>query len=143
MPAQYPLRTFPFSVQWGGTHFGFSEVTGVDQESPIVEYRGGSTPGFSATKMSAMRKFGNITLKRGVAKADDLYKWMSITRKDAAKRQDLVIRLFDEKNEPVMSWKVKNALPVKFEGLQLDASGNDVAIESIELVHEGFSMDDE
>lgn len=143
MPSQDPYRTFNFSVQWGGTHFGFSEVSGLDMESPVIEYRGGSTAGFSPMKMPAMRKFGNITLKRGVTRADEFYTWMSTTKPDAAERHDLVIRLLDDRHEPVMSWKVKNAVLVKIEGPQLDSRGNDVAIESIELAHEGFEMDDE
>lgn len=145
MSCQGPYRTFNFSVQWSGTHFGFSEVSGLDMESPVIEYRGGSTPGFSPIKMKmpAMRKFGNITLKRGVIKSDEFYKWLSMTKRDAAERHDVVIRLHDERHKPVMTWKVKNAVPVKVEGPQLNASGNDVAIESIELSHDGFEMDGE
>jgi phage tail-like protein len=144
MPAQDPVRTFHFSVQWGGTHSRFSEVAGLDQESPVIEYRAGSTHGFSAMKMPAMSKFGNITLKRGVIKADsDFYNWLSTTKTDTAGRRDLVISLLDERHEPVMSWKVKNALPVKLEGPQLVASGNDVAIDSIELAHEGLQLQSE
>lgn len=112
-------------------------------ESPVIEYRGGSTAGFSPLKMPAMRKFGNITLTRGIAKADEFYKWISMTRTDAAERHDVFIRLHDETHKPVMTWKVKNALPVKFVAPHLNASGNHLAIESIELAHEGFEIDGE
>lgn len=143
MPSQDPYRTFNFSVQWGDTHFGFSEVSGLDMESPVIEYRGGSTAGFSPMKMPAMRKFGNITLTRGIAKADEFYKWISMTRTDAAERHDVFIRLHDETHKPVMTWKVKSALPVKFLEPHLNASGNHFAIESIELAHEGLEIDGE
>jgi phage tail-like protein len=143
MPSRNPRCTYNFSVQWGGTHSDFSEVTGIDQDSRIVEYRGGSTAGFSATKMPAMRKFGNITLKRGITSTGDFHQWMSMAKTDAAERHDLIIRLLDERREPVMTWKVKNAVPVKIEAPQLGASGNEVGIESIELAHEGFDMNDE
>jgi len=143
MPSQDPGRTFNFTVHWGGTDFGFSEVAGVEQESAIIEYRGGSTPRFSPMKMPAMGRSGNITLKRGVTTADEFLKWKSMTMTDVAERHDLVIRLLDERSEPVMSWKVKNAVLVKIEGPLLDGSGNNVAIESLELAHEGVETDNE
>ena len=141
MPAQYPLPVFHFSVQWGGTRVGFSEVTGLTQENQAIEYRDGAFPEYSSIKMAGLRKFSNITLKRGVIKADnDFFKWLSTIKLNTVERRDLTISLLDEAHNPVMTWRALNAFPVKVEGPQLKASGNEVAIEAIELAHEGLEV---
>lgn len=141
MPAQYPLPVFHFTVQWGGTRVGFSEVSGLTQEVQPIEYRDGSFPEYSAIKMPGLRKFSNIVMKRGVFKSDnDFAKWLSTVKLNTVERRDLVISLLNENHEPVMVWKAHNAFPVKVEGPQLKASGNEVAIESIELAHEGLEV---
>ncbi|HEX6320901.1 MAG TPA: phage tail protein [Burkholderiales bacterium] len=144
MPAQYPLPVFHFTVQWGGTRVGFSEVTGLTQENQAIEYRDGSFPEYSSIKMPGLRKFSNITLKRGVIQGDnELFAWLSTVKLNTVERRDLVVSLLNEEHAPVMTWKVQNAFPVKVEGPQLKASGNEVAIESIELAHEGLEVQNE
>jgi phage tail-like protein len=144
MPAQYPLPVFHFTVQWGGTRVGFSEVTGLTQENQAIEYRDGSFPEYSSIKMPGLRKFSNITLKRGVIQGDnELFAWLSTVQLNTVERRDLVVSLLNEEHAPVMTWKVQNAFPVKVEGPQLKASGNEVAIESIELAHEGLEVQNE
>jgi phage tail-like protein len=141
MPAQYPLPVFHFRVEWGGTRIGFSEVTGLTQENQAIEYRDGSFMEYSSIKMPGLRKFSNITLKRGVIKADnDFFKWLSTIKLNTVERRDLTISLLDESHNPVMTWRALNAFPVKVEGPQLKASGNEVAIEAIELAHEGLEV---
>ena len=144
MPAQYPLPVFHFTVQWGGTRVGFSEVTGLTQENQAIEYRDGSFPEYSSIKMPGLRKFSNVTLKRGVIKGDnELFDWLSTVKLNTVERRDLVVSLLNEEHSPVMVWKVLNAFPVKVEGPQLKASGNEVAIETIELAHEGLEVQNE
>ena len=141
MPAQYPLPVFHFRVEWGGTRIGFSEVTGLTQENQAIEYRDGSFKEYSSIKMPGLRKFSNITLKRGVIKADnDFFKWLSTISLNTVERRDLTISLLDEAHNPVMTWRALNAFPVKVEGPQLKATGNEVAIEAIELAHEGLEV---
>ncbi|MEI6749560.1 MAG: phage tail protein [Bacteroidota bacterium] len=144
MAAQYPLPVFHFTVQWGGQRIGFSEVTGLTQESQAIEYRDGSSPEFSVTKMPGLRKYNNITLKRGIVKSDnDFFNWLNTIKLNTVERRDLIISLLNEEHAPVMVWKVHNAFPVKVEGPQLKASGNEVAIESIEIAHEGLELQNE
>ena len=144
MPAQYPLPVFHFAVQWGGTRVGFSEVTGLTQENQAIEYRDGSFPEYSSIKMPGLRKFSNVVLKRGVIKADnEFFAWLSTIRLNKVERRDVTVSLLNENHEPVMVWKIHNAFPVKLEGPQLKASGNEVAIESIELAHEGLELQNE
>lgn len=144
MPQQYPLPVFHFTVQWGGTRIGFSEVSGLTQENQAIEYRDGSFPEYSSIKMPGLRKFSNVTLKRGIVKADnDFFKWLSTIKLNQVERRDVVVSLLNENHEPVMTWKVLNAFPVKVEGPGLKASGNEVAIESIEIAHEGLELQNE
>jgi phage tail-like protein len=141
MPQQYPLPVFHFRVEWGGTRIGFSEVTGLTQENQSIEYRDGSFPEYSSIKMPGLRKFSNLTLKRGIVKADnDFFKWLSTIKLNQVERRDIVVSLLNENHEPVMIWKAHNAFPVKVEGPGLKATGNEVAIESIEVAHEGLEL---
>lgn len=142
--ADYPLPVFSFEVQWGGTNLGFSEVSGLNIEHQIIEYRDGVTPEYSAKKMSGIPKYGNITLKRGIVPTDnEFYEWLSQTKLNSPERRDLIITLKDEERNPTMTWKAVNAFPVKIEGAALKATGNEVAIESIEIAHEGLSIENE
>ena len=141
MPQQYPLPVFHFTVQWGGTRLGFSEVSGLTQENQAIEYRDGSFLEYSSIKMPGLRKFNNVTLKRGIIKADnEFFKWLSTVKLNQVERRDVVISLLNEEHAPVMTWKIHNAFPVKVEGPGLKAAGNEVAIESIEIAHEGLEL---
>lgn len=82
--------------------------------------------------MPGLRKFNNITMKRGIVKKDnDFAKWLATVKMNTVERRDLIISLLDESLAPVMVWKVHNAFPVKLEGAALKATGNEVAIDSI------------
>ena len=141
MPTQYPIPVFHFTVEWGGSRAGFSEVTGLTQENQPIEYRDGAFPEYSSIKMPGLRKFSNVTLKRGIVKSDNqFFKWQSTVKLNTVERRDLIINLLNEEHQPVMVWKVMRAFPVKVEGPQLKATGNEVAIESIEVAHEGLEV---
>jgi phage tail-like protein len=140
--ARYPLPVFHFTVQWGGNNVGFSEVSGLTQEVQVIEYREGSSPDFGPAKMPGLHKVNNITLKRGMDKADNqFYTWLRTIELNKVERRDLTIMLLNEKHEPVATWKVQQAWPVKVEGPGLKSTGNEVAVESIELAHEGLSIE--
>lgn len=144
MAAQYPLPVFHFTVEWGGMRVGFSEVSGLTQENQAIEYRDGSSPEYSSKKMPGLRKFSNVTLKRGIMKSDnEFFKWLSTVKLNTVERRNIIISLLNEEHSPVMVWKIHNAFPVKVEGPQLKASGNEVAIESIEIAHEGLELQNE
>lgn len=140
----YPMPAFHFKVEWGGTNVGFSEASGLTQEVQLIEYRDGNNPDYSTQKMAGLRKYSNITLKRGIAKKDnDFFTWLNKVKLNVPERRDLTISLLDEGHNPVMVWKCHNAFPVKCEGPGLKASGNEVAVESIELAHEGVTIQNE
>lgn len=144
MPAQYPIPVFHFTVEWGGSRVGFSEVSGLTQENQAIEYRDGASLEYSSIKMPGLRKFSNVTLKRGIVKSDNqFFKWLSTVKLNTVERRDLIINLLNEDHQPVMVWKIMRAFPVKVEGPQLKATSNEVAIESIELAHEGLELQNE
>jgi phage tail-like protein len=139
--AVYPIPVFHFKVEWGGKNVGFSEVSGLTQEVQMIEYRDGNSPDYSTIKMPGLHKFNNVTLKRGIAKSDnEFFNWLNTIKLNTVERRDLTISLLNENHEPVMVWKARNAFPVKVEGPGLKASGNEVAVESIEIAHEGITL---
>ena len=88
-----------------------------------------------------MHKFSNITLKRGSMPGDsDFYKWINTTSLNKVERRDIMISLVNETHAPVMTWKAKNAFAVKVQASDLKSDGNEVAIETLELAHEGLNI---
>jgi len=144
MATPYPLVKFHFQVEWSGTKIGFTEVSGLDVETEVVEYREGSSKEYSKLKMPGMQKYSNITLKRGTFKSDNEYfAWWNTVKLNTIERRDITISLLNEEHEPVVTWKVKNAWPTKIQSTDLKADGNEVAIESMEIVHEGLTIQNE
>jgi len=139
--ATYPLPKFHYLVQWGGERLGFTEVTGLDVQVEAIEYREGSSPEYSKVKMPGMLKYSNLTLKRGTIAGDtDFYKWVKTTSLNKVERRDIIISLLNESHEPVLTWKAKNTFPIKLQATDLKADGNEVAIETLELAHEGLDI---
>ena len=144
MATAYPLVKFHFQVEWSGIKIGFTEVSGLDVESEVVEYRDGASPEYSKVKMPGMQKFSNITLKRGTFATDnEFFTWWNTVKLNTIERRDITISLLNEEHEPVVTWKVKNAWPAKVQSTDLKADGNEVAIESMEIVHEGLTIQNE
>ena len=142
--AEYPIVKFHFQVEWGGTKIGFTEVSGLDVETEVVEYREGASKEYSKIKMPGMQKYSNITLKRGTFATDnEYYDWWNTVKLNKIERRDITISLLNEEHEPVVTWKVKNAWPSKVQSTDLKADGNEVAIETLEIVHEGLTIQNE
>lgn len=142
--SDYPLPKFHFQVQWGGTRIGFTEISGLDVETEIIEYRDGALREFSKLKIPGMQKYPNVTMKRGVFKSDnDYFNWWNTVSLNTVQRRDVIVSLLNEAHEPVMVWKIKNAWPTKIGSTDLKADGNEIAIESIELAHDGLSIQNE
>lgn len=140
----YPLPKFHFQVEWGGSNISFSEVTGLEVETEIIEYNHGAHPEYHSIKMPGRQKFSNITLKRGTFKADNqFYDWWKTKALNTIDRRDMTISLLNESHEPVVVWKVKNAWPTKVQSTDLKADGNEVAVETLEIAHEGLTIQNE
>lgn len=144
--ANYPLPKFHFQVEWGGKNIGFTEVTGLTVETEAIEYRHGASPEYHKTKQAGLQKYSNITLKRGTFKSDNEYfDWWKETvffqEQNGKYRRNITISLLDEMHKPIIVWKVKNAWPIKVQAADLKADANEIAVESIELVHEGLVIE--
>jgi phage tail-like protein len=136
-----PDPAYHFSVQWGGSNMDFSEVSGLATHIEPIDYPELSSSNKTSFKIQGHAKFANIVLKRGITRGDtEFYQWINTIRMGTVKRGDILISLLDQKYTPVMTWKVHNAWPIKIESGPLNARGNEVAMETIELEHEGLEI---
>ncbi len=135
----YPHGRFRYKVEIDGLAAGgFSEVTGFNASIDVIEYREGdmvTTP----MKLPGLKKYGNITLKQGLADSMVLYDWIVEGINGAVQRKTITITLLDEEESPAASWQVINAWPVKYSAPDFNATSSEVAIESLEIAHEGMT----
>lgn len=141
--AVWPLPKFRFVVDWGTEKekIAFQEVSGLEAETQIIEYRHSNSPKFSTIKMPGIAKYGNVTMKRGVFVNDNsFWTWYNKIKMNTIERQKVTIALLDEKDEPTMVWELENAWPTKISGTDLKSDGNEVAVDTIEIAHEGLTI---
>lgn len=140
----WPLPKFYFKVKVDTdlAEATFQEVSGLDVEAQIIEYRHGNSPDFSTIKMPGIKKYGNITMKKGIFKSDNkFWDWFNKIKMNTVERQTVTVSLLDEGGDPTMVWTLKNAWPTKITGTDLKSDGNEVAVETIEIAHEGLTID--
>jgi phage tail-like protein len=138
----WPLPKFHFEVKWDSEVLSFQEVSGLDTETQPIEYRHGDSPEFSVIKMPGIKKTGNVTMKKGVFKSDNkFWDWYNQIKMNTIKRVPVTISLLDETGSPTMVWTLANAWPTKITATDLKSEGNEIAIESIEIAHEGLTID--
>ena len=139
--ATWPLVKFSFQVKWDDAELIFQDVTGLSSETQVIEYRGGNSKVYSTVKMPGIQKFGNITLKKGIFKGDKaLWDKYNLIKMNTIKRSTILISLLDETNAVAMSWKLLNAFPCKMSVSDMKADANEIAVETMELAHEGLSL---
>jgi len=141
--AVWPLPKFYFKVTLGSQDntTSFQEVSGLDTETQPIEYRHGDNKLFSTIKMPGISKSGNVTLKKGIFVNDNnFWKWYDAIKMNLIKRETVVIELLDETGGTTMSWTLSNAWPTKITGTDMKSDANEVAVETIELAHEGLTI---
>jgi phage tail-like protein len=139
----WPLPKFKFEVDFGTGLNGisFQEVSGMDVESQVIEYRAGNSPVFSTVKMPGIAKYGNVTMKKGVFVNDNSFiNWQKEIMMNTIKRRTVLIKLLDEEGALIMQWQLNNAWPRKITSTNLKSDGNEVAVETIEIAHEGVTI---
>ena len=144
-----PYGAFNFLVSLGdgneeGPLAGFSEVSGLNAEVTVAEYRAGNSRVNYPIKIPGVIKAGDVTLKRGVCGSLNLMQWLNQIRwGDVTAKRNVVITLQDEAhNEAVLRWKLHSAMPIKWTGPTLSAKGGtDVAIEELVLAVEHIEME--
>ena len=137
----WPIPKFRFEVKWDSNVMSFQEVSGLDIEAQAIEYRHGDSPSFSSIKMPGLKKFSDVTMKKGVMKSDNkLWDWFNEIKMNTIKRIPVTISLLDEEGSPTMVWTLTNAFPLKISGTDLKSTGNEVAVETIVIAHEGLTI---
>lgn len=118
----------------------FHEVAGLEAEVDVIEYRNGSESN-TVRKLPGLTKFTNITLKRGIVGDLTFWNWLLAAMQGNVQRASVAIILLDENRNPVMRWNFIRAWPCKWTGSVLNAKCNEVAIEILEICHEGMVID--
>jgi phage tail-like protein len=137
-----PYRSFNFQLVIDGVPLGaFSECSGLTAEGDAVDYREGTDLIPNVRKLVGLRKYSNITLKRGYTQDTSLWTWFTNIVNGLPDRRDVTIVLLNEQRQPVLRWHAESAWINKIEAPMFKASGNEVAMESVELVHEGLSIE--
>ena len=147
--ADYPLPKFHFQVEWGGTQIGFTEVSGLNFETDVIEYRHGASPEYNVTKQPGLTKFSDITMKRGTFQSDnEFYEWWNKNKlfeegndPGSQFRRDITISLLNESHEPTVVWNVRRAWVKELQTTDLKSDDSSVAIETVVLAHEGLTLE--
>jgi phage tail-like protein len=142
MAQDYPIPRYHFEVDWGGSKLSFTEVTGLVMEREKIEYRHSASKDFNKIAMPGLVKNNNMTMKRGKFEGDfEFNTWLEqVANERVEERRDVTIRLLNEKHDPVAAWTAARCFAVKLTAPDLKSDANEVAIESIEVAHEGLKL---
>jgi phage tail-like protein len=136
-----PFSAFNFMVEIDNvTVAGFSECSGLTMETDPIEYRTGSED-ITVRKLPGLKKYSNITLKRGFTSSKELFDWRKKVMDGKTERQSGAIVLLNEAREEALRWTFREGWPSKLEGPSFNAKNNEVAIETLEICHEGLVLE--
>jgi phage tail-like protein len=134
-----PFGNYNFLVEIDGiTRGAFQQVSGFDSTIDVIEHREGGE-NTTVRKLPGMTKYSNISLKWGITDDIELYNWHLDAVNGTLSRKNGSIVLLDRQRNEVARWNFVRAWPTKYDGPDLNAEGNDVAIETLELAHEGIT----
>jgi phage tail-like protein len=139
----WPLPKFHFKVVVdGGIEASFSEVSGLDTEVDVIEYRHGDSPEYSSIKMPGLKKASDVTLKKGIFTTDvSLFEWFAQNNMNTIERKTVQIMLLNESGDTEITWTLTNAFPKQVQGTDLNSTSSEVAVETIVLAHEGLTVE--
>lgn len=139
---QDPFRTFNFRLEIDGTEVAaFSNVSGLSSEGDVADYRTGMDIPLTNRKLPGLRKYGPISLKRGIVKDTTLWDWYKNIANGKADRRNGTVILMDEQRNDVLRWNFESAWPNKMNASEFKAGANEVAIETIELIVENITLE--
>jgi phage tail-like protein len=134
-----PFKSFSFLVEIDGVAAAtFRSVSGLAAEAEVIEFR--QLGGSHSIKLPGRIRYPNVILRRGLTTSRDLWDWWETVRDGAIQRRTVLIAVLDDAGQPVLRWRLSEAWPAKWELSELDASKNEIAIESLELAHEGLEL---
>jgi phage tail-like protein len=146
-PSGNPYSAFNFIVERDGAEIGaFSEVSGLDSENSPIEYREGADATNAVRQLPGIEKYSQVQLKRGITGSMALWDWRKEVRDGLGAFppvSTITIKLLDEKHDrgnPAMTWTLTNAWPTKITGPTLNATGNEIAIEQVDLAHDRLDV---
>lgn len=142
MPMEYFLKKYNYDVTIDGNCVGrFSEVSAPDVASDPIEYRDGNFTVRTVGKQPGLVKYGNVTLKWGMTESAKLYNWMKEVESGTINRKTVVLSLYDDGRTKIAEWTINSAWPTKYTAPDFNATNHEVAIETVELAHEGITRD--
>ena len=135
-----PYHGYNFLVEIDGiTRAGFREVSGLDATQDPVEYREGNEKSLTVRKLPGLNKFSNVSLQWGISTDDDLWKWRAAAMNGDIQRKNGSIVLLNENREEKVRWNFREGWPSKWTGPTFNATSDEIAIESLEIAHEGIT----
>lgn len=137
----YPNHNFLVEID-GVSTAGFSEIGVLTTDTDAIDYREGTDLRPNVRKIPGLRKYANVMLKRGYTQSRDLWNWRKEILDGVVKRRTVGITLLDELRNPVLRWTITDAWIVKWETSAFNAKTNEILIETMELVHEGITLDE-
>ena len=136
-----PYKKFNFLVEIDGVQVaGFSECSGLSTETDVIEYREGNERG-GVRKLPGLTKYTNIVLKRGFSRSRELWNWRKVVIDGGVERRSGAIILLGENHAPVARFQFREGWPAKWEGPSLNAKSSEIAIETLEIAHEGLEVE--
>ena len=145
-PDQWPIAAFHFRVTINGEEISFQEVSGLDHEVDVIEYRHGDTEVFSNIKLARLTKTSHLSCKKGIFSDDErlLTLMNQVYEKDyysnnPDSRMDILVELLDETGNTMMTWNITRAFPIKLTGPSLNSGSSEVAVEEIVFAYEGLT----
>jgi phage tail-like protein len=144
-PNKNPYSAFNFVVEINGAQIAaFQEVSGLDAENTPIEYREGADPMNTTRKLTGIEKYPNVICKRGITGSTVLWDWRKEVRDGSTTfpaTRDVTIKLLNEQHVAVLKWRLTNAWCCKLSGPSLNAKGNEIAIETMELAHDRLDIE--
>ena len=129
-----PYPQFYFKVEWGSSIIHFSEISGLDNKTPTVEYRHGDSSSFYPIEMPGIGKVNKVTMKRGIFQGNsDYWQWYSEIKLGTGFITMIVIQLLNENGNPTMEWTLNDVKPAKITTTDTKPEGNNPSIESLEV----------
>ncbi|NUO64752.1 MAG: phage tail protein [Gemmatimonadaceae bacterium] len=140
-----PYSAFNFTVEIDGAQIAaFQEVSGLDSENTPIEYREGADAMNTVRKLPGIEKYPNCTCKRGITGSLVLWEWRKEVRDGGTAfppTRNVTINLLDDQHNAVLKWKLTNAWCTKLTGPSLNAKGNEIAIETMELAYDRLDIE--
>jgi phage tail-like protein len=134
-----PYRAYNFLLEIDGiVRAGFRECSGLDSTQDAIQYREGTDP-LTQRKVPGLVTYSNITLRRGITDDSDLWEWRNLAAQGRVERRNGSIVLLNDEREEKLRWNFVEAWPTKWTGPSLNATSNEVAIEELQIAHEGLT----